>query len=138
MVNVMDFESEDKGGDKLEAIFARQRELMEKYHVIEAKNGLLQTEDVPVDLDDRFGQARIKDLTWRVVEELGEACNCLKQRPWKQSQVVTDQDHFYEELADAFHFFIELLLTVGIDADGCFDFYMRKSEVNKFRQRSNY
>ena len=37
-------------GDKLEAIFNRQLELMEKYHKIEKANGLLQTEKVPVPL----------------------------------------------------------------------------------------
>ena len=60
-------------GDLLKAIFDRQKSLMGKYHDIELKSGLLQTEDCPVNLDDKRGQARIKDFSWRVTEELGEA-----------------------------------------------------------------
>ena len=60
-------------GDLLQAIFNRQKSLMGKYHDIELKSGLLQTEDCPVNLDDKRGQARIKDFSWRVTEELGEA-----------------------------------------------------------------
>lgn len=127
-----------EGLDMLEAIFQKQRQLIEKYHPIEAANGLLQTHDVPVNLDDAKGQARLKDMTWRVVEELGEAMNCLKNKPWKQTQMETDKDHYLEEIADAFHFFIELCITSGLDAKGLYDLYFRKNQVNQFRIRSNY
>jgi len=125
-------------GDMLKLIFQRQKELMEKYHPIEKSNGLLITEDCPVDLDDKKGQQRIKDFAWRVTEELGEAMNCLKNKPWKQTHMETDKEHFNEEIADAFHFFIELCILIGWDAEDLFNYYFRKSEVNKFRQRSNY
>ena len=124
--------------DKLDLIFSRQRELMEKYHEIEKANGLLQTEDVPVNIHDAAGQARLKDFAWRVTEELGEAMNTLKNKPWKQSQMLTDETHYLEEIADAFHFFIELCILSGLDAQSLFDIYFDKSAVNKFRQRSNY
>jgi hypothetical protein len=125
-------------GDMLDAIFQRQRELMEKYHKIEESVGLLQTLDVPVDLHSHSGQARLKDFAWRITEELGEAMNCLKNKPWKQSQMLTDTDHYLEEIADAFHFFIELCILSGIDAKGLCELYFKKSVVNKFRQRSQY
>ena len=64
---------EEFTGDKLQAIFTRQKSLMDKYHDIELRSGLLQTEDCPVNLDDKRGQARIKDFSWRVTEERGEA-----------------------------------------------------------------
>jgi hypothetical protein len=137
-MNINDVEFQDRGGDMLEEIFARQRELMEKYHVIEAKNGLLQTPDIPVNLHDAKGQARLKDFAWRITEELGEAMNCLKNKPWKQTQMLTDVKHYYEELADAFHFFVELCILSGLNARDLYELYFRKSEVNKFRQRSNY
>jgi len=120
-------------------IFERQRELMAKYHDIEAMNGAnVVPEGLHGELDDRRLQYRLKDLAYRVVEELSEATNCLKNKPWKQDAVVTDSDHFYEELADAFHFFVELCITAGLSASDLFGLYFRKSEVNKFRQRSGY
>ena len=99
-MNINDVASpEDYPEDLIGAIFARQRELMKKYHHIESKNGLLQTPDVPVDLHDRFGQARIKDMAWRMTEEFTEATDAREHR-----------EHYLEELIDALHFLVELMI----------------------------
>ena len=209
---------EEFTGDKLQAIFTRQKSLMDKYHDIELRSGLLQTEDCPVNLDDKRGQARIKDFSWRVTEELGEAldakatkdhyqeelidglhflteltiltgkdyhnilpegtalyfedrledlvenakecisqngnnlnywvskfienlgmmCNCLKNKPWKQSMMKTDRNAFYGRLAEVWVLYITLLVVSGMDADSIVTTYLKKSQVNQFRQRSNY
>ena len=209
---------EEFTGDKLQAIFTRQKSLMNKYHDIELKSGLLQTEDCPVNLDDKRGQARIKDFSWRVTEELGEAldakatkdhyqeelidglhfltelttltgkdyhnilpegtalyskdrledlvenakecisqngdslnywvskfienlgmmCNCLKNKPWKQSMMKTDRNAFYGRLAEVWVLYITLLVVSGMDADSIVTTYLKKSQVNKFRIRSAY
>ena len=209
---------EEFTGDKLQAIFTRQKSLMDKYHDIELRSGLLQTEDCPVNLDDKRGQARIKDFSWRVTEELGEAldakatkdhyqeelidglhflteltilagkdyhnllpegtalyskdrledlvenakecisqngdnlnywvskfienlgmmCNCLKNKPWKQSMMKTDRNAFYGRLAEVWVLYITLLVVSGMDADSIVTTYLKKSQVNKFRIRSAY
>jgi hypothetical protein len=131
-------DNEGESEDLLKMIFCRQLDLMEKYHPIERKNGGLQTEDVPVDLQSYTGQARLKDFAWRITEELGEAMNCLKMKSWKTTPMDTDVDHYKEELADAFHFFVELCILSGIGAHELFQLYFRKSEVNRFRQGSGY
>lgn len=206
-------------GDMLKAIFDRQKSLMSKYHDIEAKSGLLQTPDCPVNLDDKRGQARIKDFSWRVTEELGEAldarnqndhyqeelidglhflteltilagkdydtlldgvfspycpdrlrqmvgdakdlmlyygsdrldfwvtrfienigmmCNCLKNKPWKQSMMKTDREAFYTKLNDTWCSYITILVVSGMTAEDIANTYLKKSQVNQFRQRSNY
>lgn len=206
-------------GDLLKAIFDRQKSLMGKYHDIELKSGLLQTEDCPVNLDDKRGQARIKDFSWRVTEELGEAldaktnrdhyqeelidglhflteltilagkdyntilpvntpaydedhlkdlvenaqeviyrksndsldfwvsrfieqlammCNCLKNKPWKQSMMKTDKEAFYNRLAEVWVCYITILVVSGMGAENIVNVYLKKSQVNQFRQRSNY
>lgn len=205
-------------GDLLKAIFDRQKSLMGKYHDIELKSGLLQTEDCPVNLDDKRGQARIKDFSWRVTEELGEAldartnsdhyqeelidglhflteltvlvskdydtilpegtpthsedhledlvgnakenileygrdlyfwvtkfieqiammCNCLKNKPWKQSMMKTDQGAFYNRLTNVWVCYITILVVSGMNAQDIANIYLKKSQVNQFRQRSNY
>ena len=202
-------------GDKLEAIFERQKSLMFKYHDIEKKSGLLQTEDCPVNLDDKRGQARIKDFSWRVMEEVGEAldakengdkehfceelidglhflteltilagyepkdicweepkqmdmldymvmnvedvmdndginkyvanlvmdlgmmCNCLKNKPWKQTNMITDKEHFHNKLCYVWNDYIQLL-SIQMNAIEIAMVYLKKSQVNKFRQRSGY
>jgi hypothetical protein len=139
-VNTEDIEvvEPEAGIDMLEAIFTRQKELMVKYHDIEEANGLLETSDVPVDIHSKEGQQRLKNFAWRVTEELGEAMNTLKNKPWKQTHMLTDVKHYNEEISDAFHFFIELCILSGIGSKELYDLYFRKSEVNKFRQESKY
>jgi len=139
-MNVLDFpDVELPEGDLFKAIFDRQLELMEKYHDIEKRRGANVVEPKNFgSIDSRFVQWRIKDLAYRTVEELSEATNCLKAKPWKQSEVATDRTHYYEELVDALHFFIELCITSGLDAEDLALLYLKKAEVNAFRQRSNY
>ena len=209
----------DFTGDRLEAIFNRQKELMAKYHDIELKSGLLQTEDCPVNINDKKGQARLKDFAWRMTEEIGEAidslyidhdqehyaeelidalhflteftilsgvepkdlmpadynpdlgdmltgicdlgitvnpdgsfrekyftehiramgmtCNCLKNKPWKQTMMLTDKANFLSHLKTVWWNFMTLL-RYEMPTDDIFLTYVKKSEVNKFRQRSNY
>jgi hypothetical protein len=107
MVNIKDFENPDQGaGDKLIQIFNRQKELIQKYHPIEEKNGLLLTKDIPVNIHDNKGQARLKDFAWRVTEELGEALGALSEHP----DLI---DHYNEEIADALHFLVEFTILSG-------------------------
>lgn len=137
MVNILDIDTEaPEEGDKLENIFSRQQELEDKYERIESDNGFPRPTESS--LDDPQLQAYIKDAAYRMVEELSEATNCLKNKPWKSTHVPTDENHFYEELADAWHFFIRLNLIAGLDAEKVYRLYFKKSEVNKFRQESNY
>lgn len=227
-MNVQDFESKTTtAGDRLGEIFGKQRLLMEKYEEIEFNNGLLQTKDIPVNLHDRMGQARLKDFAWRVTEELAEAreaydlhpdlkdhvheevadalhflteltilagvtpeqvykgildgsrpnftgddlgtifhllskervpgkpidihkamsltitelglmCNTLKNKPWKNTHMITDENLFKQHLYYAWENFFVLCITYGINAERLEDLYFRKNQVNQFRQKSNY
>lgn len=109
MVNIKDFKTKQEKyeGDRLIHIFNRQKELMKKYHLIEKKNGLIITEDVPVNLNDPKGQARLKDFAWRITEELGEALEALDKHP-------NIEDHYNEEIADALHFLTEFTILAGL------------------------
>lgn len=98
-------------GDRLQAIFERQKELMEKYHHIEERSGLLQTGDCPVNLDDKRGQARLKDFAWRFTEEVGEALDAK-----------SNELHYQEELIDGLHFLTELTILAGKDYNTITDF----------------
>jgi len=230
LVNIHDYTVDKSlwGECRLEAIFKRQEELMKKYHEIEKKNELLQTEQVPVGLHDRHGQARLKDFAWRTTEEIGEAiearerhcdipdhcyeeladalhflveftiltgitsedlitiinadnplmegdkmeklfksiypwdsglyhpmelmmlttgefvknmgmaCNCFKNKPWKQSEMMTDETEFYKWVAKVWRSFITICYYAGLDAESLTEYYFGKSEVNRFRIRSDY
>lgn len=93
--------------DKLVQIFRRQRELMETYEEIEAMNGLLLTSEVPVNLDDPKGQARLRSFAWYFVEEMAEAYDSAMVKGWYDPETR-------EEVADSMHFLVEWLILGGI------------------------
>jgi hypothetical protein len=136
-MNINDVETEaPEDGDWLQNIFDRQAELEDRYKEIETKNGF--PPPVSRDLDDYAFQRYLKDATYRFIEEISEATNCLKNKPWKSTPVLTDRDHYYEEISDAIHFFVRFCQLSGLTAEGFYRLYFKKSEVNLFRQESNY
>lgn len=203
-MNINDVEeqsTEEVPSDLIGAIFSRQASLMEKYHQIEKDNGFHYNGPIPVNLHDKFGQAKLKDFAWRmteefteatdslllndgqdhyleelidglhflvelfilagykpegsmedwfnadlgpsvqpyqVIERVGCAMNCLKNKPWKVTQMLTDIPRFYAELEQAWIMFIGLMKTENVDPIGVYQLYFRKSTVNQFRQRSKY
>lgn len=76
--------------------------------------------------------------TGLVVENISMTCNCLKNKPWKQSQHLTDVNKFKECLSKTWMAFAALCKTAGMDSRYLFEIYMDKNAVNKFRQRSKY
>lgn len=69
---------------------------------------------------------------------MGLACNQLKNKPWKQTHQMTDELRFKRLIEKVWEQFGQLLYMAGFDSAMVFDLYTRKSEVNKFRQRSKY
>lgn len=137
-MNINDFDEPLPPGDMLYIIFFKQAELRRKYHEIEEKNLGYPITAGTLNLDDPKDQQRIKDFMERITEEIFEAANCLKCKPWKNTHVPTDKAHFYEELVDALHFFIELLIMVGFTPESLTKTYLNKNAVNHFRIGSNY
>lgn len=99
--------------DRLDLIFLRQHALAKKYVEIEVSNALCYTTDMPVDINDRFGQARLKDFFWRITEELTEAVDAKRTHGHIPS-------HTIEELADALHFMTEMYLLAGMSSEEWF------------------
>lgn len=75
---------------------------------------------------------------WEVISWLGMAMNCLKQKPWKQTHMLTDRKKFEICIQAAFDMLLKVFTRSDIGPQGIYDIYFRKSEVNKFRQRSGY
>lgn len=138
-MNVTDVKAEEvkaKEGDMLAAVFQEQRILMAKYRDIEKNQGLYIPDKLSI--DSPKDQEYLRMSFMRIIQELCESAECLRNKPWKQSHVVTDLDHMKEEIADAFHFFAELCIELGMTAEELFTYYMKKNKVNQFRQRSKY
>lgn len=80
----------------------------------------------------------ISEEYWEVSYWLGMVGNTLKNKPWKQTQMQTDDKKFYQNLGYAFVALFNCLAELGYDEAEVFSFYDRKNQVNAFRQRSKY
>jgi len=117
-MNIDDVSGEIKVPENIiSEIFAHQTELMNKYHVIEKKNGAL-IPDAPWHIDNHLVQYRIKDFFWRTTEEVCEALEVAEDihSDWKSNwDTNANIRHFMEELSDALHFLVEASIYAGLD-----------------------
>ena len=77
-------------------------------------------------------------LQYRVILGLGISMNFLKNKPWKQSHMLTDTTRFKSSLVNTFYYFLTMMASFGIGSEEMYDLYTRKNKVNQFRQDSKY
>ena len=77
-------------------------------------------------------------LLWKITHHLNIARNFLKNKPWKQSQVMTQELKYQAELVKAFIYFCGYLGWIGMDSKEVFYIYFKKNHINIFRQKSLY
>lgn len=86
-------------------IFKEQRILLDRFSAVEKENGLCRYDRVPLDLDTKRSQEGLRLLAWRITEEVGEALHAL---------YLNQHESFREEVADVFHFIVELMILVDV------------------------
>ena len=80
----------------------------------------------------------IKKVMWDVTYHLNIARNFLKNKPWKQSQMMTDEIKFQAEIVEGFIALAGLYHMLGLNSKDLFHIYFKKNQANAFRIRSNY
>lgn len=125
--------------DKLNDIFDQQMKLIKKFHEIEVRNGAtnIQTSDFGR-LSTRVTQLRLHELYGYLVRELSEAMQLLKNKPWRLTDTPVSQEEWFEEMADAMHFFVEMCITGGMTAEGLHRWYLGKAKINEQRLEGGY
>ena len=116
-------------GKHLEKIYDLQKELLDSYIKIE---GL---PSYPIDVNSKKSQIILKDFTGRVIEELGEGYESMLKVFNKRLDYIKDMDNketflyikaeaqnLNEELADALHFFMELLIYTNIHPEDIYQY----------------
>jgi hypothetical protein len=99
----------DSPRDMLREIFLEQQDLMKKYQEIE------EMPPWPMDFQHKGSQIWFKNFMWRAHEELAEAEEALTSCDLKNPALCIDHIiHFYEELSDALHFMIELMIVADV------------------------
>lgn len=122
--------------DMLCTMFAQQADHMQTY--LSINEWAYPAPEIWGDLDNAAVQAALRENAGYVVEELMEAVGNLKNKPWRQTPVPTDTAGFREELADVWHFFIQLHLLAGLNPLEVFQDYFSKSVINQNRQQGGY
>ena len=79
-----------------------------------------------------------KSMLWDVTYHLNIARNYLKNKPWKQSQMMTNEEGYQEEVVKAFVAMMGVFYEMGLNDESLFYLYFKKNMVNRFRQKSNY
>ena len=79
-----------------------------------------------------------RDQLWLVVYELNKARNLLKNRPWKQTEVMTKELEFQESLVKSFIYYLGYLADRGFDQDKVVTLFNRKQALNMWRIKSGY
>jgi hypothetical protein len=120
--------------DKLREMFLQQEDFMRLLKEHRGFSGW------PVDITTKIGQKECRDIGLNSIEEFFEALAHLKN--WKKhrkSEIQEfDRPAFLEELSDMMHYFVELLLMLGVTPEEFYRAYMKKGEINEKRIKGNY
>lgn len=75
---------------------------------------------------------------YEIVNDIGDLCNLLKNRPWAQSNYLVSMYDFDLRLHKLWNTFWMVLARLGLSKEQIFEMFERKYMVNKFRIESNY
>jgi hypothetical protein len=120
--------------DKLEMMWDQQWKFIK---LLQEKRGFPQC---PTDITSKQGQKFLKDITHHMMDELFEAGQHLKNSKSHRATLVpeVDREAYKEELVDAMHLYIELLIASGITMDEFVEAYLKKGETNFERINNGY
>jgi dUTPase-like protein len=125
--NVMTSGEQVTGRDMLADVFARQAGL-DSYYQTMRPDGFYSWP--PLD--------RCTTWTRAIVHECCELDNELNWKPWKNSRdLAANREERLFEMADIFHFFVQLALDQGFSASEIYSAYIAKNDENRRRQQAD-
>lgn len=77
-------------------------------------------------------------MCWELSYHLSVARNYLKNKPWKQTGEMTDEQRYQEEIVIAFLELLGYFRFIGFDADSLLQLRYKKHLVCEFRIKSKY
>jgi len=119
--------------DRFEIMWQQQEEFMK---LLQKERGFPK---FPVDLTSKDGQKFIKGISYECADELHEARQHLKNKNHRATEINdVDREEYVEELADAFHYFLEIVIASGITAEELYEAYTVKGIENVRRIKGGY
>lgn len=80
----------------------------------------------------------IKLAFYNIVDDIGDLCNLLKNRPWSQSNYLVSMYDFNIRLEKLWNTYWKVLSNLGLDQYDIFTMFEKKYEVNKWRIKTGY
>lgn len=127
-------ENKEKDFDMLEEIFFTQKQLQENTMGYKFEE---------MNLKDKANY--IREMMLWTTDELHEALHELSYaKTWSKRYDKPEYDHkkqnrlFKEEMIDALHFFMNIMIAAGFTPQEIYDMYMEKNKENIDRQKRGY
>lgn len=115
--------------DRLEEMLKLQ-EMLQRRHLFGVRPAALEGEE---------RAEYLRAMVLATTDELHEALREVAWKPWSKRPVgEMNRENFRNELVDAFHFFMNLMLVANISAEEFFTAYLRKNNVNHGRIDDGY
>ena len=113
--------------NNLEELFMLQEQFMKQLKI-----------PYPVDLDTHEGQDVVRKVMFFLTQEIYEAAEWMKNKPWRRTVTPLNKTEFKLEVADMLHFFLEFCILIGMKPDELVSLYKTKLRENYDRQRRGY
>lgn len=75
---------------------------------------------------------------WQITYQINIARNLLKNRPWKQTQMMSKELDYQEAIVKSFLMYLGFLAINGFTSTSLFELFYRKQQLNLWRQNSGY
>ncbi len=80
----------------------------------------------------------MKQYLWDITYHLQIARNTLKNKPWKQTEMMTDKNQYEESMREATMALFKFFFFTGFTKESLYVIYYKKNKVNQFRIKSKY
>lgn len=79
-----------------------------------------------------------RKLLWDITYHLQLVRNTLKNKPWKQTHMMTDENQYEVHMANVFQSMFKFFYFAGFSKESLYEIYYKKNRVNEFRIKSKY
>lgn len=110
------------------------------YNILERVNNLEEFKEHSPGfqyLSERLHEVEAQ-LLWQIQYHLGVARNYLKNKPWKQSEELSDELLYFRNILLAFVKMLGYAKVMGIGPEEYYRIFWKKNQTNRFRQKSMY
>ena len=125
--------NENNNEDMLKTIFQKQKELHQTI--------MTYSPSIDSQYSKKFlslsNEERISALCTAIIHEAVELQRLTNWKWWRK-MLEFDENQAKEELIDIWHFVVDASIELGMTPQNILDEYVKKNQINKYRQKNGY